>query len=53
LCEHPAQFSAEQLTFLYKSEVERVVKADPANYLWSHRRWRHVWQPEYGLFTGS
>jgi KDO2-lipid IV(A) lauroyltransferase len=53
LCEHPAQFSAEQLTLLYKCEVERVVKADPANYLWSHRRFRHVWQPAFGLYTGE
>ena len=53
LCEHPAQFSAEQLTLLYKCEVERIVKADPANYLWSHRRWRHVWQPAFGLYTGE
>ena len=53
LSEHPAQFSAEQLTLLYKCEVERIVKADPANYLWSHRRWRHVWQPAFGLYTGE
>lgn len=53
ICEHPRSFSAEQLTLLYKNEVERVVKADPANYLWSHRRWRHEWKPSYGLFTGA
>ena len=53
ICEHPRNYSAEQLTFLYKCEVERVVKADPANYLWSHRRWRHAFRPEYRSFTGA
>jgi Kdo2-lipid IVA lauroyltransferase/acyltransferase len=53
IAEHPRNYSAEQLTFLYKCEVERVVMADPANYLWSHRRWRHSWKPSYRLFTGA
>jgi len=53
ICEHPRNYSPEQLTFMYKTEVERVIKADPANYLWSHRRWRHAMRPEYQLFTGA
>ncbi len=53
ISEHPQSHTPEQLTFLYKCEVERVVKADPANYLWSHRRWRHTWKDSYGLFTGA
>lgn len=53
ICEHPREYSPEQLTFLYKCQVERVVKADPANYLWSHRRWRHAIKPENRLFTGA
>ncbi|MFM7645858.1 MAG: lysophospholipid acyltransferase family protein [Sphingomonadales bacterium] len=53
IAEHPQQYSPEQLTYLYKCEVERVVKADPANYLWSHRRWRHHWNDALGLFTGD
>jgi KDO2-lipid IV(A) lauroyltransferase len=53
ICEHPRNYTAEHLTYLYKCEVERVVKADPANYLWSHRRWRHALQPSYKLYTGA
>ena len=53
IAEHPQRYTAEQLTYLYKCEVERVIKEDPANYLWSHRRWRHSWDPSYGLFTGE
>ena len=48
IAEDPTQFTPEQLTLLYKNEVERVIKEDPSNYLWSHRRWRHTWKPEYG-----
>ena len=48
ITENAKEFTPEHLTLLYKAEVERVIKADPANYLWSHRRWRHEWKPEYG-----
>lgn len=47
ITENATNYSPEQLTFLYKNEVERVIQEDPSNYLWSHRRWRHSWQPEY------
>lgn len=43
-----ADYTPEQLTWLYKKETERLILANPANYLWSHRRWRHQWQPAYG-----
>ncbi len=41
-------YTPQQLTLLYKNELEKIIKADPANYLWSHRRWKHEWKPEYG-----
>lgn len=47
ITKNAANYSPEQLTFLYKNEVERVIEEDPSNYLWSHRRWRHTWQPAY------
>lgn len=25
---------------------EKVIREDPPNYLWSHRRWKHIYQPE-------
>jgi len=31
----------------YRDELERVVRQDPANYLWSHRRWKYEWRSEY------
>lgn len=47
ITENAAQFSPEELTALYRDEVERVIRQDPANYLWSHRRWKYEWKPEY------
>lgn len=44
--------SAEQLTLLYKNALEEIIRTDPANYLWSHRRWKHEWKPEYGKILG-
>ena len=44
-----AKISPEQLTAMYKKEVERIIREDPANYLWSHRRWKYNWKEEYGL----
>jgi len=30
------------------NELEKIIRADPANYLWSHRRWKYEYKPEYG-----
>jgi len=37
-----------QLAALYRNELERVIRQDPANYLWSHRRWKYEWKAEFG-----
>lgn len=41
-----------QLTCLYRDALENTIKADPANYLWSHRRFKFEWKPEYGEIFG-
>jgi Kdo2-lipid IVA lauroyltransferase/acyltransferase len=37
-----------QITRNYILYLERVIKANPEMWLWSHRRWKHEWKPEYG-----
>ena len=37
----PNYFKDGQLTALYVRILEEKIKAKPANYLWSHRRWRY------------
>jgi KDO2-lipid IV(A) lauroyltransferase len=48
LAEEGSKYSPEELTVLYKNALEKVIRKDPANYLWSHRRWKYEWKPEYG-----
>ena len=48
LTESASQFTPQELTVMYKNEVERIIRKDPSNYLWSHRRWKYEWKPEYG-----
>jgi Kdo2-lipid IVA lauroyltransferase/acyltransferase len=37
-----------ELTIKYVEYIEKCIRKDPANYLWSHRRWKHQYKPEYG-----
>lgn len=48
LTDEGSGFTPQQLTIMYKNELEAVIRKDPSNYLWSHRRWKHEWKPEYG-----
>ena len=40
-----------EMTKTYAAFVEASVRRMPANYLWSHRRWKHEWKPEYSDLT--
>ena len=48
MTEHANEEAPEELTRRYKELLEQTIRMDPPNYLWSHRRWRHEWKPEYG-----
>jgi Kdo2-lipid IVA lauroyltransferase/acyltransferase len=41
-----------RLTCLYRDMLEKTIREDPANYLWSHRRYKFDWKPEYGEVIG-
>jgi Kdo2-lipid IVA lauroyltransferase/acyltransferase len=41
-----------QLTCLYRDALEKALVNDPANYLWSHKRFKFEWQPEHGNILG-
>jgi KDO2-lipid IV(A) lauroyltransferase len=43
-----AKLSDGQMTKAFADYVEAAIKSQPANYLWSHRRWKHEWNPAYG-----
>ncbi len=44
----PHLLQETELTKTYVSFLEKVIRASPEMWLWSHRRWKHEWKPEYG-----
>ncbi|MBC7935790.1 MAG: lipid A biosynthesis acyltransferase [Rhizobacter sp.] len=47
VAEEGAQFREGELTRIYRDFLEKTIREDPANYLWTHRRWRKQYKPEY------
>ena len=47
----PRDLAEGELTRMYAVFLERVMKEQPDMWLWSHRRWKWEWKPEYGLIT--
>jgi Kdo2-lipid IVA lauroyltransferase/acyltransferase len=48
LHEEGADTQIGELTKKYRDVLEQTIRQDPANYLWSHRRFKFEWRPEYG-----
>jgi KDO2-lipid IV(A) lauroyltransferase len=44
----PQSLPDKEITKNYIQYLERVIRANPEMWLWSHRRWKHEWKPEYG-----
>jgi KDO2-lipid IV(A) lauroyltransferase len=42
-----ASFKEGELTRMYRDFLEDTIRKDPSNYLWTHRRWRRPFLPEY------
>lgn len=47
LAEQSAGLPPGELTRRYRNILETTIKEDPANYLWSHRRFKFEWKEEY------
>ncbi|HEX8462702.1 MAG TPA: lipid A biosynthesis acyltransferase [Segetibacter sp.] len=47
LTTEPKSFARGELTKLYVDFLEKCIRKKPANYLWSHRRWKHGFSEEY------
>lgn len=45
--DNPADLAPGELTQRYIKYIEDKTRERPANYLWSHRRWKHPYKPEY------
>ena len=42
-----SNFSAEELALKYRDFLEHIIRSQPENYLWSHRRWKHQFSNDY------
>jgi KDO2-lipid IV(A) lauroyltransferase len=47
ICEDPSVLEEGELTLMYARYMEKVIRANPEMWLWSHRRWKHSWNPAY------
>lgn len=47
LTSEPNSFKEGELTRLIVDKIEASIRERPANYLWSHRRWKHEWKEDY------
>jgi KDO2-lipid IV(A) lauroyltransferase len=48
LTEDASQLEDGELTRLYIQRITDIIKEQPQNWLWSHRRWKHEWKEGYG-----
>lgn len=46
--ENPKSLTEEELTQKFAVYLEEVIRQYPDMWLWSHRRWKYEWNPEYG-----
>jgi len=51
--ENPKSLKEGELTLIYIKYLENVIREQPEMWLWSHRRWKHEWKPEYGKVIGD
>lgn len=52
--ECPLQLPEGELTRMYAKFLEQNIQKQPENWLWSHRRWKRPYKPEYkGLWIDS
>lgn len=45
--DQPASLPYGELTRMYRDFLEEVIRERPDMWLWSHRRWKKSWQPEF------
>ena len=41
ITDEPKSMPEGEITRLYMNHLEKYIRAYPANWLWSHRRWKH------------
>ncbi len=47
ITQNAGEMEKGEITRLYRNFLEEAIKSHPDNYLWSHRRWKHIYGPQY------
>jgi len=50
IAEHPGVLPEGELTRRYRSLLEDAIRREPDSWLWSHKRWKFSWNPEFSSF---
>ncbi len=45
--ENTAATSTGEITSAFRDFLEKIIREEPHNYLWTHRRWKHDYKEEY------
>ena len=40
-------FEPNEITLRYRDFLEETIRSHPDNYLWTHKRWKYDWKPDY------
>ena len=46
--QNPGLSTEQEITRKFVEFLEKVIRQYPESWLWSHRRWKYEWKPEYG-----
>lgn len=47
ITDKPNSYKEGDLTKILIKKIEDSIRQEPSNYLWTHRRWKHVFNPEH------
>ncbi|HXB07953.1 MAG TPA: lysophospholipid acyltransferase family protein [Puia sp.] len=50
IADHPGQLPEGELTRRYRNLLETAIRQQPDGWLWSHKRWKYPWSPEFSPF---
>jgi len=47
---NPGVLPEGELTRRYRTLLEDAIRREPDSWLWSHKRWKFNWKPEFSSF---
>ncbi|HMO63041.1 MAG TPA: lipid A biosynthesis acyltransferase [Ferruginibacter sp.] len=53
IVENAASATPQWLTLQYRDYLEKIIRENPDNYLWTHRRWKHTFNKTNEIFQSN